>query len=85
MMQNRFVFVKGKDGEVRAGWGLEDETHLYPSAVSSLWHWLHNCMNVVKMCCTQRTHANALHHNTDKMKYRNEIVAVNFLPMLLDF
>lgn len=69
MMQNRFMFVKGKAGEMRAGWGLEDETHLAPSAVSSLWHWLHNCMHVIKMCRTQHTHENPLYHNTGKMKY----------------
>lgn len=42
MMQNRFVFVKGKGGEVRAGWGLEDKTHLDPSAVALVTQ-LHAC------------------------------------------
>lgn len=54
---------------MRAGWGLEDKTHLDPSAVSSLWHWLHNCMHVIKMWCTQHTCVNRLYHNTGKMKY----------------
>lgn len=66
---------------MRAGWGLEDETHLDPSAVSSLWHWLHNCMHVIKMCRTQHTCVNRLYHNTGKMKYGHCYI----LPMLLNY